>query len=357
MLASLALTLTSLAVAHAQLTPNNLVAASTSGTLSGLKYTSVGGTGSYYQVTNMLPGVFPSCTIADSCQKTLVTTSGPLAPFDNQLTFNFRGPMNLFNIAVYQPTNTTGSTWKKISSWAQNETPDNMVFMNNMGGGASGEWSICGGSSQSYASGDWTAAVASPNAELYPGNLASGKEINIMTATPCTADTCEGFFRGTANEGWAGSKMIVIDYNMPEDPSALPAIWTLDAQVVRSAQYGCNCRGEGSGSTICAEMDIAETLTPNSPNAFSEIYSFKGATGTGDNNFFPRPTGGRATLTAIYDVKTDTITALRLTSFDYTQTQLTRSMIDAYINSPAMVIPFGTSKRSPARSFNHRRHH
>ena len=140
MFASLALALTSLAAARAQLTPNNLVAASTSGTLSGLRYTNVGGDGGYYQVTNMLPGEFPSCNVQDPCQQTYKAVSGPLAPFDEQMTFNFRGPMSLYNIAVYQPSNTTGATWKKVGSWAQNQPPSDMVFMNNMGGGASGVW-------------------------------------------------------------------------------------------------------------------------------------------------------------------------------------------------------------------------
>jgi hypothetical protein len=140
MFASLVLALTSLAVAHAQLTPNNLVQASTSGALSGMRYTNVGGDGGYYQVVNMLPGDFPSCNVQDPCQKTYKAVSGPLAPFDEQMTFNFRGPMSLFNIAVYQPSNTTGATWRKVSSWAQNQPPNDMVFMNNMGGGASGEF-------------------------------------------------------------------------------------------------------------------------------------------------------------------------------------------------------------------------
>ena len=48
--------------------------------------------------------------------------------------------MQLYNIAVYQPANSTGATWKKVSSWAANEAPENMVFMNNLGGGASGVW-------------------------------------------------------------------------------------------------------------------------------------------------------------------------------------------------------------------------
>lgn len=125
---------------HAQLTPNNLITPSTSGALSALKYTNVGGSGSYQQVTSMVPGEWPSCTANPSCIQTTKTVSGPLAPFDEDMTFNFRGPMNMFNVAVYQPSNNSGATWKKVSSWSANQQPDNMVFMNNMGGGASGEW-------------------------------------------------------------------------------------------------------------------------------------------------------------------------------------------------------------------------
>ena len=36
---------------------------------------------------------------------------------------------------------------------------------------------VCGGNSQSYANGDWTGTVATPNAELFSGVLQTGKEI------------------------------------------------------------------------------------------------------------------------------------------------------------------------------------
>jgi len=49
--------------------------------------------------------------------------------------------------------------------------------MNNKGGGASGTWSICAGASQSYANGDWTGTVATPNAQPMSGILPSGEQI------------------------------------------------------------------------------------------------------------------------------------------------------------------------------------
>ncbi|KAJ3531737.1 hypothetical protein NM688_g7532 [Phlebia brevispora] len=162
---------------------SNLESPSTSGALSALKYTNVGGSGSYNQVTNMIAGQWPSCTANPSCIQSSVSVSGPLAPFDEDMTFIFRGPMTLYSIAIYQPSSADASTWELVSIWSQNGQPNNMVFMNNLGGGASGIWTICGRNSQSYASGNWSSIVSSPNAELYPGNLLPGQEINAVVAT------------------------------------------------------------------------------------------------------------------------------------------------------------------------------
>ena len=71
-------------------------------------------------------------------------STGNLSPFNEEITFNLRGPMNLYNIAVYQPDG-SGATWTRRSSWNAGQTPNNLVFMNNLGGTGSGEWSstIC----------------------------------------------------------------------------------------------------------------------------------------------------------------------------------------------------------------------
>ena len=119
---------------------SNLESPSTSGALSALKYTNVGGSGSYNQVTNMIAGTWPTCTVNPSCIQSPVSVSGPLAPFDEDLTFVFRGPMTLYSIAVYQTSDTNAGSWSRVSHWSQNQTPTNMVFMNNLGGGNSGIW-------------------------------------------------------------------------------------------------------------------------------------------------------------------------------------------------------------------------
>ncbi|KAI0919195.1 hypothetical protein AcW1_003345 [Taiwanofungus camphoratus] len=263
------------------------------------------------------------------------------------MTMVFRGPMNIYNIAVYQAGSSSDSSWSLASSWNAGQQPSNMVFMNNMGGTASGTWSVCGGASQSYANGSWTGAAATANAQVASGWLPETEEINIMTASTCdSSDPCDGFSRGTANHAWAGSKMFVVTFDMPSssNPSNVPAIWILNGQIVRSAQYGCNCRG--TGATGCAELDVLEVLTGSNPDqAISEIYSFKGATGTGSNNYFARPTSGQVTYGVIFDLETDSIAIQRYTEWDYTQNALTRSLIDGYLSAPAMTVAFSGSSR------------
>ena len=129
-------------------------------------------------------------------------------------------------------------------------------------------------------------------------------------------------------------------------PSAVPAIWALNAQVVRAAQYGCNCRGVGSPGG-CGELDILETLPPpaDAARGVSEVYSFKGATGSGNDNFFARPTGGRVTYAAVFDEQTDSVAIQRLQGWDYAAKDVGRSVVDGYLNAPALVVDFATGAR------------
>ena len=163
-----------------------------------------------------------------------------------------------------------------------------------------------------------------------------------MTAESCATGSCTGFSRGTAHHGWGGSKLFVFTFDMPpsSDPSKAPAIWALNAQIVRAAQYGCNCRGVGSPGG-CGELDILETLPHVGAEAqgISEIYGPKGATGSGAR-FFARPTGAKATYGVIFDVRTDAIAIQEYEGWDYGVEVLTRSVVDGYLGADAFVVPF-----------------
>jgi len=216
--------------------------------------------------------------------------------------------------------------------------------MNNKGGGKSGTWSICQGASQSYSNGAFNDTVATPNQEKFGTFIPATQEINIMTGTSCSASTCTGFNRGTSNHGWSGSKMFVIEYNMPNftgnQANNDPAIWVLNAQVLRSAQYGCNCRGMG-GSGGCGELDLVEVIPAgNLSQAITEIYSYKGATGSGAN-WWNRPYNTPVTLTATFDMASDSISVRQTSSFNwatsFTSTQMSASQ------SFDQTIAFGTA--------------
>jgi hypothetical protein len=137
------LSTSSSAVPNRALTNLTFAQASTTGALSGLRYRNVGGSGgSYNQITSMHPGVFPTCNVNPTCEAKAVTVSGPLAPFDDQMTFGFRS-MNVYNIAVFQPDNNIASatSWGKTSSFTASSPASNLVWMNNMGDNkVSGEW-------------------------------------------------------------------------------------------------------------------------------------------------------------------------------------------------------------------------
>lgn len=57
------------------LTPSNIMRR-TDGSLTGIKYTGVGGSGSYQEVTNMVAGTWPSCTANPSCEQSPKEVSG-----------------------------------------------------------------------------------------------------------------------------------------------------------------------------------------------------------------------------------------------------------------------------------------
>jgi hypothetical protein len=152
----------------------------------------------------------------------------------------------------------------------------------------------------------------------FAGHLADGVGENVMSSTLCTGTTdgtdC-GFSRGLALHGFkgdaAGSKIFVTKLRMPVG-NVTPAYWILPAQVVRSAQYGCNCRGEG-GDGGCGELDVAEVLGGNTATPERPVYE-------------------TATFVVIFDAPSSSIAMRRLgpTDFEF-DTSIPAATVSAWL--------------------------
>jgi hypothetical protein len=282
--------------------------------VNAITYTGVGATGSYDQVVNST--VAPSC-VPNVCDKNPLAVSGPLVPFDQEMTMVFSGPMELYQVAAYEPG---AGGYSRVAYWDRCTT-EGLAWVGNK------QWYQCNGYVQSYVTDDGTAESNTP--VQFAGSLAPGIGVNIMSSTLCTGTTAGsdcGFSRGLALHGFkgdtAGSKIFATKFRMPIG-DVTPAYWILPAQVVRSAQYGCNCRGEG-GDGGCGELDVAEVLggatsTPAHPEqATTTIYSFQGVT-NGGTSYFQRPVEETATFIVIFDAPSQSIAMRRLgaTDFDF----------------------------------------
>jgi hypothetical protein len=280
--------------------------------VSAITYTNVGVAGSYDKVVTST--VAPSC-VANVCTKATKNVSGPLVPFDEEMTMVLSGPMDLYQVAAYEPG---AGGYQRVAYWDPCTT-DGLAFVGNK------SWYQCNGYVQSYVTNDGSAS--SPTPVQFAGHLDPGVGVNIMSSVPCTGTTdgtdC-GFSRGLALHGFkgdaAGSKIFATKFRMPIG-NVTPAYWILPAQVVRSSQYGCNCRGEG-GQGGCGELDVAEVLggntaTPTHPmQATTTIYSFQGVT-NGGTSYFQRPVYETATFIVIFDAASRSIAMRRLAAKDF----------------------------------------
>jgi hypothetical protein len=280
--------------------------------VNAITYTNVGAAGSYNQVVTST--VAPTC-VANVCDTTPKAVSGPLVPFDDEMTMVLSGPMDLFQVAAYEP-GTSGYT--RVAYWDRCTT-QGLAWVGNKA------WYQCNGFVQSYVTDDGTAESDTP--VQFAGHLDPGVGVNIMSDVLCTGTTAGsdcGFSRGLALHGFkgdaAGNKIFAVKLRMPLG-DVTPAYWILPAQVVRSAQYGCNCRGEG-GQGGCGELDVAEVLggatsTPAHPEqATTTIYSFQGVT-NGGTSYFQRPVYETATFIVIFDAASSSIALRRFGAEDF----------------------------------------
>jgi hypothetical protein len=287
--------------------------------VSALTYTNVGASGAYDQVVD---GWSKATGCVGDTNGNLCNTvyrkpkhvSGSLAPFDDEMSMVFAGPTELYQIAVYAPGQ---GGWERTAYWDRCVT-QGLVFAGNK------SWYECAGFVESYVTADGTAKSTTP--VQFAGSIAAGTEVNVMSNTLCT-DTSPagcGWSSGLPLHGFkgdaAGSKIFATKFRMPLGTKT-PAYWILPSQVIRSSQYGCNCRGQGSDPTYkggCGEIDVAEILggVTTSVEATTTLYSFQDITG-GGSVAFERPVDETAVFLVIFDAPTSQIALRRVAATDF----------------------------------------
>ncbi|TYZ66930.1 hypothetical protein PybrP1_005417 [[Pythium] brassicae (nom. inval.)] len=282
-----------------------------------------------------VPGSYDRVTQLAGCVKQRVSVNNPVGPLSEEVSMVFRGPMDINNIAVYDGSS---GTFTRVSSYSRyGGDPVNLTFMNNKNIDYSGQNRH---GPQGFASADgvskassptkfngWLREATTPDAIGSGPGFQTGAEINIMSGRPCQWGDCAGFHTGNDYHGWdGGRKVFVTEVKMPWGgrPNQ-PAIWMLNAQVLRSNQYGCNCRGMGAVGG-CGELDIAEVIETNHARnkVTTHYYFYDGSVlSPGGDNFANRPTDRTVTYVTIIDDRNGgLVKILELDSFDFSQTQL-----------------------------------
>jgi len=322
----------------------------TSGTVTSYSYTNVTGPGKYAKVVQGWSKAFNNCagdsngTLCSSVYKQEYSSSGALAPFNEDQGMVFSGQTDLYQIGVYYPSN---GAWQRVAYWDRCVT-QGLTFTGNR------SWYECNGFVQSYI-GNYDATLGdypqSSTPVQFNGQVVA-KEVNVLSSTPCagtTQGTDCGWSSGKNNQmGFtgdaAGSKIFAAKFRMPISANS-PSYWILPGQVLRSSQYGCNCRGMGCDATYkggCGELDVVELVggDPNNLVQSTSIYSFQAC--YGGVGKWSRPVNETAIFLVIFHAPTQQIAIRRLaaTDFDFTGT-----VSDAQVNT-WLAMP-GGSKAMP----------
>jgi hypothetical protein len=323
--------------------------------------TVVAGTVNSYTYTNVTgPGTYPkviqdwctagTCTIGSYKEEYQAT--GALAPFNEDQALVISGKTDLYQIGVYYPS---AGAWQRVAYWDRCVT-QGLAFTGNK------SWFKCNGNVQTYI-GNWDPSLnggkgdypASTTPVQFNGQVV-GSELQVFSSNDCgtaiTKGTACGLSTGKTNlMGFtgdaAGSKIFAVKFRMPIS-TLCPSYWILPGQVLRTSQYGCNCRTHGAvgcGSIYkggCGEIDVIELVggDPNNLEQSTSIYSFQAC--YGGVGRWSRPVKETAIFFVIFHAPTKQIAIRRVPAngFDFGG-----SMTDAQVN--ALLAMPGGSKAMP----------
>jgi hypothetical protein len=251
----------------AQLGPGDLDAPSDGATIT---FQQIGAAGSFPSRRDPATGPCDAYDANACCLTKETITSNALTPWDQDLIMTLRGPMDVKQLAVYQPA-AAGGVWNLVSGWDDQHlaTPESMAF-----------------------TGDATPMTS------FAGAVGSECLVNVSTATPfaCGAGSVPYCPSPPATQltGWPGSKLFVLLASMPHagtGNAAAPCSTTTtgnwyDApwvglsvgELVRAGAFSfCQCYAKdptkGSLADGCGQFNVFEVVNDNGAYKNLDVFS------------------------------------------------------------------------------------
>ncbi len=252
----------------ASFAPGDLDPPSHGGTIT---FQQIGATGWYPSRRDPATGPCDAEDAGSCCMAKYEVTSDRLTPWDEELVMTLRGPMQVKQLAVYQPSSSDPGSWQLVSGWDDRApgAPQAVTF----------------------------SGKATPDAG-FAGGVGSECQIDLLSSRPyacgagsspyCPASSSEPYY------GWAGSKLFVLLATMRHaGTSAAPppcsttttgnwydASWVGLAvgELARAGAYAsCQCFAKDPSKWYladgCGQFNVFEVVNDNDSSKNLDVFS------------------------------------------------------------------------------------
>lgn len=237
-----------------------------------ITFQQIGATGWYPSRRDPATGPCNAYDAGSSCCMAMEeVTSDALTPWDQELVMTLRGPIQVKQLAVYQPAPGDASGWQLVSGW-DDRHPTALTGLDFDGN-------------------------ATPNTS-FAGGVGSECSVNVSTASPyacgagsdpyCPASSSQPYY------GWAGSKLFVLLATMPHAGTASVATpcsttttgnwWDASwvglglGELARAGAYAsCQCFAKNPAEWYladgCGQFNVFEVVNDNDSSKNLDVFS------------------------------------------------------------------------------------
>jgi hypothetical protein len=235
-----------------------------------ITFQSIGAAGWYPSRRDPAIGPCDAYRSSTCCLATNTITSDALTPWDEDLIMTLRGPMQVKQLAVYQPGAATGAPWQLVSAWDGLATSAQGIAFDGNGTEKTG----------------------------FAGSIGTECLVNVSTSSlfACGAGSspyCPAPSGGHHDYyGWSGSKLFVILATMPHAPAVpgpcsmsttgnwydAPWIGLSVGELVRAGAFSnCQCYAKdpskGYLADGCGQFNIFEVVNDNNQYRNLDVFS------------------------------------------------------------------------------------